>query len=266
MVPTISRIRIYPIKSLDPVELTQAEIGVHSLLHDREFAMLAQDGRFVNGKRTGRVNELKASYDLEKYLVTLMLRTGSEARTFHLLDDTKDIETYLTDFFKLPITFLRNAQGELMDIPNASSVTILSDASLKSLQRALPAHDLDDLRLRFRLSLEISGVDLFWEDQLFGEPGTGVEFLVGEVKMIGISPRARCNVPPRDPHTGITDKTFIKAMMNNRASSLSSASKLLQYGGYYQLSVDTHIPESEKGKILKVGDEIKIIGIVHLQE
>ena len=43
--PHVSRIRIYLIKSLDAV-LQQAEIGLHSLLHDREFALLANGRSF----------------------------------------------------------------------------------------------------------------------------------------------------------------------------------------------------------------------------
>ena len=74
--PTLARIRIYPVKSLDPVELNEVEIGTFSLRYDREFAMLSEDGGFVNGKRTGKVNQLKANFDLPKQLIQLSLRTG----------------------------------------------------------------------------------------------------------------------------------------------------------------------------------------------
>lgn len=55
MAAQLTGIRIYPVKSLDPVELKEAEVGLYSLRYDREFAMLTPDGKFMNGKRSGRV-------------------------------------------------------------------------------------------------------------------------------------------------------------------------------------------------------------------
>ncbi|HRI80409.1 MAG TPA: MOSC N-terminal beta barrel domain-containing protein [Cyclobacteriaceae bacterium] len=262
MTPTISGIRIYPIKSLDPVELNEIEVGTRSLLFDREFAMLAEDGRFVNGKRTGKVNTLQARYDIKNYLVSLNDRKGGAVRTFHLVDDKQKLENFLSNFFDLPVTIIHNEEGALMDIPVESSVTLMSDATLLSLQSDMPSHSLEDLKLRFRPNLMVAGVDRFWEEELFGEPGTGIEFLVGNVRMIGISPRARCNVPPRNPLDGEQDKSFIRTMMKSRADTLPKGSKLLKYGGLYQLTVNVYIPETEKGKIFRIGDEIKVIGPV----
>jgi len=265
MNPIISRIRIYPIKSLDFVELNEAEVGVHSLRYDREFAMLTHDGHFMNGKRSGRVNELMASYDLADYKVTFSDRNGAHMNTFHLLNDTTDVEEYLTDFFGEPITLLQNKHGKLMDIPAASSVTILSEASLQSLHQEFSDRSLDDLRLRFRATIELSGVEPFWEENLVGTPGVGMRFTIGDVDMVGISPRARCNVPPRDPFTGIADKTFVKRMIKSREKSLPDYSPISSYGGLYHLTINSYIPENQKGKWLKVGDELKIIEAIQLE-
>lgn len=262
--PLLSRIRIYPIKSLDPLELVETEVGVYSLRHDREFAMVAKDGGYVNGKRTGRVNQLKADYDLSKQCIRLGDRVNGFTREFHLVDERIELEKYLTAFFDMEVRLIQNTQGELLDIPGASSVTILSEASLISLQKDLGTHGLEDLRLRFRSNLELAGAEAFWEEQFFGEPGTGMRIQVGEVEMIGISPRARCNVPPRDPFSGETDKTFIKSMMRSRAGSLPSNSCLPHYGNFYHLTVNTYIPETETGKRLKVGDPVRILGPVDL--
>jgi len=265
MQPFVSRIRIYPIKSLDPVELQEAEVGVHSLRYDREFAMLTRDGRFMNGKKSGRVNELNATYDLPNYGVTFSDRSGGSARSFHLLNEKHETEKYLSDFFGEPISLLHNTQGKLMDIPTASSVTILSEASLQSLHEEFSDRTLEDVRLRFRATIELSGVEPYWEENLVGEPGVGMRIQVGDVEMIGVSPRARCNVPPRDPLTGITDKTFIKRMMKSRESTLPKNSHLSEYGNLYHLTINTYIPEIQKGKWLRVGDEVRIIEPVKLE-
>ena len=261
----VSRIRIYPIKSLDPVELNEAEVGVHSLRYDREFAMLTQDGRFMNGKRSGRVNELKATYDLPNYRVIFSERDEGSVHSFHLRNDRSVIEKYLSDFFGEPISLLQNKQGQLMDIPTASSVTILSEASLLSLHEEFSDRTLEDVRLRFRATIELRGVDPYWEESLIGEPGVGMRIQVGDVEMIGVSPRARCNVPPRDPLTGITDKSFIKRMMKSREKTIPVNSHIPAYGSLYHLTINTYISETQKGKWLRVGDELKIIEPIRLE-
>ncbi len=257
--PFLSRIRIYPIKSLDPVEMQEAEVGVSSLLHDREFALLARDGHFINGKRTGRVSELKAEYDLPNQIVRLSPRDGSPIHSFHLLEDQKKIEIYLSDFFKEPVLWVRNNDGELMDIPHEASVTIVSEASFQSLHQGLSIGTMDNLRLRFRATLEISGTEPFWEESMINEKESATRLTIGEVELMAMSPRARCNVPPRDPLTGISDKSFVKRMMKSRADSLPANSVIPAYGNLYYLAINTLIPRSETGKWLRVGDLVRIL-------
>lgn len=262
--PKVSKLFIYPLKSLDPIELTETTIGVHSLKHDRTFAMMGEDGRYVNGKRTGRVNQLKATYDLENGLIHLTPRSKKQVETFELNINNRELNKYLEDFFELKLHLVHSEKGELLDVPFSSSATIISTATYKSLQQDLPKHSLDDLRLRFRANIEIEGVDAFWEEQLINSPTTAVKFTIGNVNMIGITPRDRCNVPPRDPLTGDTDKTFIKSMMASRANSLPSDSKLPLFGNNYHLCVDTYLPPTETGKTIKIGDEIKLGAIINI--
>jgi uncharacterized protein YcbX len=265
MKPLLSRIRIYPIKALDPVELQEAEVGVHSLRYDREFAMITHDRRYMNSKRSGKVNQLKATYDLPNYRVYLAPRAGGVTDSFHLLNDKGKLEEYLESFFGEPISLAHSEHGQLMDIPTASSVTLVSEASLLSLHTAFPDLSPEDLRLRFRATLELTGVDPYWEESLVGSPGVGTRIQVGEVEMITVSPRARCNVPPRDPMTGITDKTFVKRMMKQRESTLPENSHLPEYGNFYHLTINTYLPQSQKGKWLRVGDELTVIQPVRLE-
>lgn len=262
--PYLSRIRIYPIKSLDPVELEEVEIGIHSLKQDREYAILAADGNFINGKRTGRVNQLKAEYDLKEEKVFFSVRGELEIKEFHLQRDEIAIADYLSEFFQTKVYFLRRTAGELMDIPYTSSVTITSEASLLSLKSDLPNYDVEELRLRFRTNIELAGVNAFEEEWLFGNPGIGMRFKIGDVEMIGISPRARCNVPPRNPFTGETDKTFVKSVIQSRTKSLPEGSRLPLFGNFYQFTVNTYLPKSEMGKKIKLGDQIELIEPVEL--
>ncbi|WP_109299774.1 MOSC domain-containing protein [Aquimarina sp. AU474] len=256
--PYISKIRIYPVKSLDPIEVNEAEIGIHSLKYDRAYAMVANDGRYVNGKRTGRVNELKATYDLKKGTIQLSHRKDKIVSEFELKEDNTALNTYLSDFFGLDVFLIHRTKGELMDIPRASSVTIVSEGSIKSIHEDLDKHSLENVRLRFRANIEIAGIPEFWEEKLFKTPGIGIRFKIGDVEMIGVSPRARCNVPPQDPFTGEADRSFARKMMKSRANSLPEDSDLAHYGSMYHLTVNTYLPETEKGKWITLGDTIEI--------
>jgi uncharacterized protein YcbX len=141
----------------------------------------------------------------------------------------------------------------------------VSEASLQSLHQDFADRTLEDVRLRFRATIEIGGVTPYWEENLVGEPGIGMRFTIGEVDMIGVSPRARCNVPPRDPFTGQTDKTFVRRMMKSRENSLPAKSPIPAYGNLYHLTINTYLSETQKGKRLRVGDPVKIIEPVRLE-
>ncbi|WP_459210945.1 MOSC domain-containing protein [Aquimarina rhabdastrellae] len=266
-VPTISQLTIYPIKSLDPIFLSEAEIGIHSLLNDRSFAMIDTEGKYINGKRTPRVHLLKTTYSLSKSLVTFSDRNNEKnSHVFELKEGNTELDQFLSDFFDTPLRLVRSDQGDFMDAPKKSGITLVSDASLISLQQDLNTTSFDDLRLRFRANVEITGVDAYWEEKLFTTPGEGVHFKLGNVEMIGVRPCPRCNVPPRDPHTGVLDKTFAKKMMLSRKRNLPSQNTLLSHGkNTYYLSVNVYIPTSQKGKKIAIGDTLNIIKTVSLE-
>ena len=264
MAAQLTGIRIYPVKSLDPVELNEAEVGLYSLRYDREFAMLTPDGKFMNGKRSGRVNELAATFDLAARRIRLMPRAGGATVDFHLDDERQQIAAFLSDFFGMPVLLAHSDSGQLMDMPRESSLTLVSSASLKSLQADMAAHHLDELRLRFRANLEISGTAAYREEELFGDPENGVRFRLGEVEMVGVGPRARCNVPPRNPFSGIPDSGFVKLMVESRKKSLPRGSRLPLFGGFYHLTVNVFLPPAEQGKMLRVGDRLEVLGTVPL--
>jgi len=261
----ISKLRIYPIKSLGHVEVEEAEIGIRSLKYDRQFAMVDENGRYVNGKRTGRVNQLQSKFDLSTGSIWLAEKGNEEAIQFELRAGNADLDKYLSEFFDIKLNLVQNDKGEFMDIPAASSVTVVSEASLKALQKDLDRHSLESMRLRFRTNVELAGVGPYWEEQLFQQPGIGMRFRMGKVEMIGVSPRARCNVPPQDPNSGEMDYHFVKNMIASRNTHLPEGSTLLQYGRTaYFLTVNVYLPETQVGKKLYLNDEIEILEPVDL--
>ena len=263
--PIISRITIYPIKSLDGVSLETAEIVKGGCLqHDREYAIMDEDYNFINGKANPLVNGLRTSFDLSRETVSFRHENDKQWQSFHLQKERKGIDSYLSHFFGLTAMLHLNKEGRFLDIPDTSGMTVLSTASLETVASWYNGMDLEDTRKRFRATIELAGVPPFWEDHLFLEDGTAIEFRLGDCTLYGMQPRARCIVPTRHPLTGEVTHAFPKTFALRRKESLPPWSTLEEYGHSYYLSADCHIPASETGKWIRVGDPLKIIGRRHL--
>ena len=68
-------------------------------------------------------------------------------------------------------------------------MTVLSTASLETVAAWFNNMDPEEVRKRFRATIEIGDVPAFWEDNLFYQKGTAVEFKMGAATLLGISPR-----------------------------------------------------------------------------
>ena len=70
--PTLDRIVVYPVKSLDGVDLAEARVLPGGALeHDRRWRLVDAEGRVVNAKRTPRFHAIRAEFDLADRLVSL---------------------------------------------------------------------------------------------------------------------------------------------------------------------------------------------------
>ena len=264
--PTISRITIYPVKSLDGVSMQKAQIVKGGCLHhDREYAMRGPDGRFINGKSNALVHLLRSAFDLDNEQVSFRHQDETKWNNFHLQKERPAIDTYLSAFFGTTVNLQQNKEGRFLDIPDKSGLTVISTASLESVAHWFDDMDMEETRKRFRATVEISAVPAFWEDHLFIEEGTAIAFTLGEVNVLGISPRARCIVPTRHPQTGEVIHAFPKLFAKQRLADLPHWSTLEDYGHAYYLSVDCYLPAAEIGKWIAVGDEVKVIGKMKLK-
>ena len=263
--PTVYRITIYPIKSLDGVDLQKGMITKGGcLLHDREYAIIDKNGNFIKGKNNPLVHSLRSQVDFANEIISFSHREENKWNEFHLPDDIKNINAYLTHFFGMPASFHQNKEGRFLDMPDISGITILSSESVASISGWYENIETEEVRKRFRTTIEIKGVPAFWEDNLFSKKDAAIEFTIGNVSLMGMSPRARCVVPSRHPETGEVIPAFSKTFASQRVSSLPEWSHLKEYDHNYYLTVNCHIPETEIGKWIQVGDEINIIGLAHL--
>ena len=258
--PRLTGIRLYPIKSLDPIEVNESRIGpAGGLEHDRAWALFSVDGRKVNAKRAPALHLIRATYAPDLSSTTLSVPGDSRnipARTFAFSSATEDAAEWFSVFFEQQIIVRYSAAG-FPDDPVANGPTIVSTASLDAVTEWFPGITTDEARLRFRASLEINGVPAFWEDHLFGEEERSVvRFRIGEVNFEGSNPCARCPVPPRDPHTGEDWPGFQKRFTELRRAQLPPWSPAARFDHFYRLATNTRIASSEHGKLLRLGDTL----------
>jgi uncharacterized protein YcbX len=259
--PVIDRITIYPIKSLDGIVLQKAQIGNGGcLVHDREYAIKDSNGKYVKGKNNELVYLLRSEIDFENEFIFFRHQSETGWHQFHLQHDKKQIDEYLSAFFNIEVTLQKNSEGKFLDEPVKSGMTIVSTESLNMVSNWFNDMPSEETRKRFRANIEITDVPAFWEDKLFFEEGSAIEFKIGDVILMGISPRARCIVPTRHPETGEIIHGFQKLFTQKRIVNLPQWSTLDDYYHGYYLSVDCYIPPTEFGKWIAVGEELKIIG------
>ena len=292
--PRLAGIRLHPIKSLDPISVTEARIGVGGgLEHDRAWALYSVDGRWVNGKRTAAIHLIRAIYAPDFSSVTLAVpgdRRNIPARTFPFPGGTEDAAEWFSVYFEQQI-LVRYAPEGFPDDNIANGPTIVSTASLQAVSGWFPGVSLEDARLRFRTTLEIDSahglvgardtrarpnstkavdaelhpqtngaLPAFWEDQLYGENERSVvRFRIGEVDFEGSNPCARCPVPARDAQTGADLTGFQKRFSDLRRETLPPWAPVARFDHFYRLATNTRVAPTETGKVLRVGDALRIL-------
>lgn len=253
--PFLEQIIIYPIKSLDGISVKQIEItSGGSLKHDREFVILDEKEVVVNAKRFPGIHKIRAEFN--EHISVVKLSSENMTTEKFDLENPKSIEVWLSEFFKFPVFLKRNIETGFPDhASSAPGPTIVSTQTLKEVKAwssRLIDFSLPDLAARFRPNLLIGGVPAFFEDQLIG----GGILFAGDVSIIGISPCPRCVVPTRNPNTGQILSGFAKLLTEKRRETLPIWANPNNFPHFYQLCLNTKIPESESGKFLNVGDKV----------
>src|SRR6266478_8451997 len=202
----LAKIRLHPIKGLDPVSVPEARIGANGGLDlDRVWVLFSVNGAWINGKRTTAIHHIRAKYDPGVSMVTLMV-SGDAAKnnklsptSFAFPSDYERAASWFSEYFEQTV-IVRHVPEGIPDDGLATGPTIVSTASLRSVCDLFPGVEVNEARERFRTTLEIDGVPAFWEDQLFSkEENYPVRFKIGEVAFEGSNPCVRCPVPPRNP-------------------------------------------------------------------
>lgn len=270
---SLSKILIFPIKSLDPVSLNEIEISSGGTLKgDREFAIVDRHGKYINAKLYPQIHLIRANYHLSDRQIHLQIhhqkdhqkdhqkQEQNEVFTFHLDRERELLANWLSEFFGQPVELRQNIANGFPDDLEAWGPTVVSEASLKTVQSWYeePNIDLEQIRRRFRTNLEISGTAPFGEDRLFTKSGETVPFRIGSIQFLGINPCQRCPVPTRDADTGEIYPKFQKIFSSQRAATLPDNVERSRFNHFYRFTLNTRIPVTEAGKVLKLGDSLLV--------
>ncbi len=258
--PYLARIRIYPIKSLDPLEIARSALASGlRLAGDREYALFDAGGRLLNAKRLrAAILSIRAAYSDQARVVEL--KAASQAGRFELPADCRALERWLGRALGRPVSLRRNPVSGFPDDEDAAGPTVIGSASIAAVAEwlGLPA---EEVRRRFRANLEIAGLEPFEEDTLFGPPARPQRFRIGDVGFLGVNPCRRCVVPTLDSRGDEAVPPFSAARFSAlRERSRREGTSLALYPGRYRLAVNTRIEPAQADRQIRVGDELAVLG------
>lgn len=294
MTPTLSRIVVYPIKSLDGVTVSHSRVlPSGALLHDRRFVSCDAAGQVINGKRTVAVHKLRlrelaaacGQPNVPAWLDAMVMESpgngasprsrtdqptpspspesvaqprgeGPDEEPFRFLAAA---EAWLSARLAMPVRLIENPLAGFPDDTAAPGPTVISLATLAEVALWFPGLSIDDVRARFRANLEIDGVEPFWEDRLYAEAGEAVRFQIGHVSFDGLNPCQRCVVPTRSATTGEVWPEFAKTFARRREATLPGWAARRRFDHFYRLAVNTRLHAACKdGGMISVGDQVCI--------
>jgi len=260
---SLSRIALYPIKSLDPIFVNQADILPKGALSwDRRFALFDESDNVIDAKKYPAIHKIRATYDLSQHTVTLATpQTSTETIQFHMTESRTELEAWFNEYFDQKVTLKENNDRGFPDDIAASGPTIISTQTYEELSRWFPNISIEELRIRFRANLEFTGDLPFCEDRLYSNSEPPVLFQIGSVTLAGSNPCKRCVVPSRSPLTGETNPDFMKTFIQNRKATFPAWAPLSLFQNMYRLTVNTRLPNRSvsHSACIQIGDLISIL-------
>lgn len=254
----LARIALFPIKSLDGVEVKAVDVlPSGALRHDRELALVDREGRYVNGKRSAEVHLIRARYDLETGGVGLGVQGLEEEDQFELAD-LDALADWFSSYFGYAVRVVHDERQGFPDDTSYPGPTLISGATIEAVAGWYEGIDPEGMRRRLRANLEVDGAETFWEDRLYGRKDEVVRFQVGEVAFEGGNPCQRCVVPTRDPVDAAPYAGFQARFMEMRERTLPPWAERSRFDHYYRLSVNTRVAPGLGPQGLGQGEPVRI--------
>ncbi|MFC4990461.1 MOSC domain-containing protein, partial [Saliphagus infecundisoli] len=235
----LERLRVYPVKGLDGIEVDAASVlDGGTLEFDREFALFDSDGEILNGKRTDRIHDLRTGFDPESYELAIEPPDGRKRR-FNLVSDREACAHWLGEFFEEHIELSRDQSTGYVD-RREMGPSVISTATVKAVASWFDELAVEGVRRRLRANIEVSGVPPFWEDRFVGDDAPS--FKIGDVTFEGVTPCGRCVVPQRDPDSGEPLPEFRQRFVRNREETFPEWADPTAFDHPYTVMIITRVP------------------------
>jgi uncharacterized protein len=213
--PTVTALAITPVKAtrlhvVDRVVLTEA--GVRE---NRRFYLIDERDRMINSKIEGKLQTVVADYsDAERRLkltfpegrtVEDEVRLGEpvDTRFFSMGKSARVVEgpwaAAISEHVGRTLRLVEGGEEGGVDRGADGAVSLISRASLARLAEAGGLQSIDPRR--FRMLVEIDGVDAHGEDRWVGNGSVRI----GEAVVAFGGHVGRCLITSRDPDTGVVD-------------------------------------------------------------
>lgn len=213
----LEHLRVYPVKSLDGVDLDIVRITQGGVIdYDRQYALFDANDIPITSRRDTRVHDLDTAFDLETHVLTVRVRGIDEEHRFELDNERDAANEWFTDFFDTQVLIRRDVTNGFVDRADAGP-SVVSTASLREVASWYDDVSVDSLRRRIRANVEVSGVPAFWEDPFVGQ--NAPTFVIGDVQFEGVEACTRCVVPERDPDTGERTPDFGERFIERRRAT-----------------------------------------------
>ena len=218
----VSKIHLYPVKSMGGVFPTIAHLGFAGLTHDRQWMAVQPSGRFMTLRSHPQMALVETaiedgqlvlhSFGMDSHSVPKGVEGGQRIHTEVFGDKVKavdcgeDTANWLSQAIGEPsrlVTFPTDEtrycdpgvskQGDHTQFADAFPLLIISEASLEDLNNRLDTPVTMD---RFRPNIVVSGCEAFAEDGWR-------QIAINGLRLRVVQTCARCSVPTVDPSMGI---------------------------------------------------------------
>lgn len=221
----LTRLYIYPVKSLGGISLTNSEVEDRGLKYDRRWMLVDEEGKFLTQRKFPEMVHFKLKlvkdgfqvfHKVTNDAVIIPFETQSNAKiNVDIWNDeveaiivSETLSSWFTDKlnFNCELVFMPDdtirkvenkpwVKDEIVSFADGYPFLIISEESLDDLSSKLGKKLKMD---RFRPNFVISGSKPFEEDEW-------VEFKIGSLTFKGVKPCARCVVTTIDQETGEKD-------------------------------------------------------------
>jgi len=236
----VTRISIAPVKSLGLVHPDEVVLEPYGVRGNRRFWLVQESMRLFNGKRSGKLMQIRPDWDEDAGVLALAFPDGRRIEGVVELGERVDATMYdhphpsrrvlgpweraISEFVGEPLLLLY-ADAHAVDRGyRGGTVSVLSQASLDKLGEVAGATEPVDGR-RFRMLFEIDGVGPHEEDAWLG-----TQVRIGEATIQLNGDVGRCAVTTKDPDTGEPTLDTLGALAQYRPDGRNEPLPLGVYG------------------------------------